>query len=310
MARVSALWALYFILAKVAGADAWLSSGFKLFRHPRLLSQRYDGFRRRQAVASETESSDNEAPIPEDLQSAIQDIAIELWGSENALTRVATGGALQGEMPLPPNIATEQRYFYFLDEAEHGDARAQQSVGLLLWNGFGSVDIDPEASARWHAAAAIQGNIDAIAVLGGCIRTGTGVGKKKNVALGLKCINYAASAGSPSGVNKKAVLLESSGDWFGAARLYEQFYNDETTRKNALLLFNWGYCLVNGNGVEQNIDAGESLWKQAVDMAPDEGSEEAAYFLYEQYVREVKQEARRWLEISAELGYQEAVELI
>jgi len=47
-----------------------------------------------------------------------------------------------------------------------------------------------------------------------------------------------------------------------------------------------------------------------VDMAPDEGSEEASFFLYEQYERDDKGEARKWLEMSAELGYPEAVELL
>lgn len=172
--------------------------------------------------------------IPTDIQSAIRDIAIDLWGGQDALDGVMTasdGCLLQGEMSLPLRIPYNERYSYFLNEAERGDARAQHSVGLLLWNGFGSVDIDPEESSKWHAAAAIQGNVDAHAVLGGCIRTGTGIGKHKNIALGLKCIEYTAMISNPSGVNKKAALLESNDDWFGAARLYEQCYNDEATKK-------------------------------------------------------------------------------
>lgn len=253
--------------------------------------------------------------IPDDIKSAIHNIAVDLWGGQSALDgAIAVTDAinpLQGEMKLSSNIPITERYAYFLEEAEHGDARAQHSAGLLLWNGFGSVDVDPEASARWHVAAAVQENIDALAVFGGCIRTGTGVGKhNKDIALGLKCIEYAASIGNPSGVNKKGAMLESNDDWFNSAHLYEQHCNDESTRNNALLLFNWGYCLVNGNGVQQDIQAGEEIWKEAIAMAPDEGSEEAAYFLYEQHARDDIGEARKWLEISAELGYQEAMNLI
>ena len=253
--------------------------------------------------------------IPSDIKSAIHNIAVDLWGDQSALDKVITVtdgiDPLQGEMQLPSDIPITDRYAYFLIEAKRGDARAQHSLGLLMWNGFGSVDIDPEASARWHAAAAVQGNIDALAVFGGCLRTGTGVGKhNKNIALGLKCIEYAASVGNPSGVNKKGAMLESNDDWFNAAHLYEKHCIDKSTRNNALILFNWGYCLVNGNGVERDAQAGETIWKEAVDMAPDEGSEEAAYFLYEQCVRDDIGEARRWLEISAELGYQEAIALI
>lgn len=57
-------------------------------------------------------------------------------------------------------------------------------------------------------------------------------------------------------------------------------------------------------------EVGESLWRESVDMAPDEGSEKASFFLYEQYERDDKGEARKWLEMSAELGYPEAVELL
>lgn len=311
MVKISA----FVVLRLITTVAGWISSSRITHPHP-LLSQRYDGpsSQRRQAVPSSSESSDDESsPVPKDIQSTIQNIATELWVSRDALDRVASvtpGGPLQGEMPLPSNIRFKDRFAYFLEEAERGDARAQHSAGLLLWNGFGSVDVDPEASAKWHAAAAVQGNVDALAVFGGCLRTGTGVGKNKNIALGLHCIEYAASVGNPSGVNKKAALFESNDDWFGASRLYEQCHDDEATRKNALLLFNWGYCLVNGNGVERNVQFGERIWKEAVDMSPDEGSEEAAYFLYEQYVRDDVVEARRWLEISAELGYQEAMELM
>ncbi len=61
--------------------------------------------------------------------------------------------------------------------------------------------IDPKASARWHAAVAIQGNKDALAVLGGCLRTGTGV---------------ASVYGNPSGADKKAAMMEANDDYVGA----------------------------------------------------------------------------------------------
>ena len=294
-------------LVTISVAKGWIFSSSQLSAPLR---------RRQEAALFASESSDDgqSSMIPSDIKSAIHNIAVDLWGDQSALDKVATDDdidPLQGEMKLPSKIPITERYAYFLEEAKRGDARAQHSVGLLLWNGFASVGIDPEASARWHAAAAVQGNIDALAVFGGCLRTGIGVGKhNKNIALGLKCIEYAASVGNPSGVNKKGAMLESNDDWFNAAQLYEKHCIDKSTRNNALLLFNWGYCLVNGNGVEQDTQAGETIWKESVDMAPDEGSEEAAYFLYEQCVRDDIGEARRWLEISAELGYQEAIALI
>ena len=222
----------------------------------------------------------------------------------------------QGEMPLPSSIPYSERFSYFIQAANKGDPRAQHSVGLLLWNGFASssteedaATIDPAASARWHAAAAIQGNLDALAVFGGCLRTGKGVGKCKNIALGLRCIEFAASVGNPSGVNKKAALMEANDDYLTAMKLYRECYDDESKRINALLLFNLGYCLIHGEGIDHNIEEGEQLWKDSVELAPEEGSEESAWFLYQQYSeRRDSNMAKRYLNIAADLGLEDAVD--
>jgi TPR repeat protein len=107
-------------------------------------------------------------------------------------------------------------------------------------------------------------------------------------------------------VNKKAALLESNSDERGAFLIYEECYN--RGKANALLLFNLGWCLVNGEGVDKkDVERGEKLWRKAVDMAPDEGSEEAAWFLYEQYRRNDPKEAEQWLDLAVNLGYDDAV---
>ena len=126
--------------------------------------------------------------------------------------------------------------------------------------------IDPDTSARWHAEAAVQGNIDTTAVLGGYLRTGSGVGACKNIAF--------ASVGNPLRVNKKAAMMESNDDFLVAIRLYRECYDDdETKRRNALLLSNLGYCLVHRDGNDCNkVEAGEQLWRDTVDVAPEEGS--------------------------------------
>jgi hypothetical protein len=60
-----------------------------------------------------------------------------------------------------------------------------------------------------------QRHLDGMAVLGGCIRTGTGTDRK----LGVPLIDYCASQHNPTGVNKKAALLvvETNADERGAA---------------------------------------------------------------------------------------------
>jgi hypothetical protein len=262
---------------------------------------------------------------PPDISSDVRSIAKDLWGDPESLGSVLLMSRsecnsdiichpdYQGEMPLPSSIPISQRFSYFEQQAQKGDPRAQHSTGLLLWNGFTSsteqTQIDPEASARWHAAAAVQGNLDALAVFGGCLRTGTGVGKYKSIALGLCCIEYAASIGNPSGVNKKGAMMESNDDYSGAMRLYRECYEDESKRTNALLLFNLGYCLIHGEGVDRDVEEGEKLWRDAVALAPEEGSEEAAWFLYQQYSeRGDVVKARQCLDIAASLGLEDAIE--
>lgn len=121
--------------------------------------------------------------------------------------------------------------------------------------------------------------------------------------------------GNPSGVNKKGAMtmMESNDDYIGAMRLYRECYQDDSKRTNALLLFNLGYCLIHGEGVDHDIEEGEKLWRDAVALAPEEGSEEAAWFLYQQYSERGDDndddvvKARHYLDIAAELGLEDAV---
>lgn len=118
----------------------------------------------------------------------IEDIARELWAEKSipSTTKNAhdmyderdnTIEFIEGEkeFPLDNNEHYSQRSNYFRDAANEGCPKAQHSLGLLLWSGFGNVETNPEESAKYHAAAARQYHLDAIAVLGGCLRTGTGV---------------------------------------------------------------------------------------------------------------------------------------
>lgn len=210
----------------------------------------------------------------------------------------------EGEKDIPEGMAFSERAMYFQQEAEKGCPKAQHSLGLLYWNGFGNVKVDEKKSAKFHAAAAIQNHLDAIAVLGGCIRTGTGV--KKDVALGLKMIEFCALQNNPSGVNKKGRLLEDNGNDYDAFQLYKENY--ELGRANALLLFNLGWCYMYGQGVHKNTEEGIKMWEKAAALAPDEGAEEASWFLYEHYKRDLPVESEKWITVAADLGYEEAIQ--
>ena len=64
---------------------------------------------------------------------------------------------------------------------------------------------------------------------------------------------------------------------------------------------------VEGDGIDRDEVAGERFWRDAVDMAPEEGSEEAAWFLYQQYAaRDNGSMATKFLDVAADLGHQDA----
>lgn len=270
----------------------------------------------------DTVDVDMEETVPLDLLPQIRAVADDLWADEefkpfslssrtidkhddSTTTTTTTPTALnvpsEGEAELPSNIPYPQRAKYFQNQALKGDPKAQHSYALLLWNTYGNVKRNPESSAKYHAAAASMLHLDGMAALGGCLRTGTGV--KRNVALGLKLIDYCASVHNPTGVNKKAALLESNGDNIGEMGLYQSNYNNG--RVNALMLFNIGWCYIHGQGIDKDREIGIGLIKDAASMAPDEGSEEAAWFLYEEFQRDDPREADKWLRLAEDLGYEE-----
>ena len=65
-----------------------------------------------------------------------------------------------------------------------------------------------------------------------------------------------------------------------------------------------------GIGVEKDRTKAVSFWEDASSMAPDEGSEEAAWNLYQEYKRDDPKKAQPWLDLAVDLGYDEALEEI
>jgi TPR repeat protein len=248
------------------------------------------------------------AEIPEGFQNQIQKVAQQLWGDELTSVQNIYDPIIQpneGEAAFPTEEPFSDRLQFFLEQANQGEVRAQHSSGLLLWSGFCGPQ-DAIKSAKWHAAAACQGHLDSMAVLGGCLRKGVGV--KRNVALGIDLIHYCASVGNPAGTNKKVALLEELENYKEAADLLEKCI--ASGRANALVYFNLGYLLVH-QGETNYVDEtrGEDSWRQAIKLAPDEGSEEAAYFLSRQ-PSQTATESIRLLQFAADLGFPEAVENI
>lgn len=224
--------------------------------------------------------------VPKDEWLEPEDAAYAVSRAISAISLPAADGDAP---PLPPQgefVFSSDDYANRYAEAEEaafaGDARAQHTLGLLLFGGVGGCDPDARHSAYWHAAAAAQGNLDALATLGGCVRRGAGAAQDE--AVGVALITAAAEAGSPCGLCKLGVCYDEGtlpgqrADATLAARLFAR----AAEQGSAFGLFHHGWALVHGIGSARDLDAGARAWRAAADRAPDDGAEEAAYHLYQE----------------------------
>ena len=114
------------------------------------------------------------AETPEDIADAAA-FVIDCMAGESFDKTIMTGeyGA-QGEFRFDPETPYSRRYETAKSFAMAGDAAAAQTLGLLLYNDAGgagaTADNNLRESAHWHARAAALGNLDGLAVLGGCAR--------------------------------------------------------------------------------------------------------------------------------------------
>jgi TPR repeat protein len=254
-------------------------------------------------------TTDDEWPAPEDVGW----MSSQAIAAEQRQTRAAEGAEplAQGEFQFAEGICFDHRYEIVEPLAYEGDSRAQQTLGLLLYGGVGGAAQDAKASAEWHAAAAAQGNVDALAVLGGCLRNGVGI--SQNERLGLTLIEAAAAGGSPVGLVKLGGLYDegASGvacDPWEAVQLYER----AAEQGSALGHFNLGWAYVHGIGVRRDVEEGLAQWAKAAALAPDDGAEEAAYHLYEErklvaLVPHLDIDPVASLQLSSSLGFDKAV---
>ena len=272
---------------------------------------------------------------PNDLKEKIKRVAISLWGGLDNIPTIKCPTntcpnfiPVEGEADFHTGKSSQMEFSkrgaFFKEQAINGNPKAQHSYGLLQWNGFSSTNSvaqNAQESAKFHAAAAYQNHLDSIAILGGCLRTGSGIPKKVQkqqkdagvdiVEFGIQLIEYSAQEGNPTGVNKKAALyeLQDNVDEESAFELYKQSYC-ENGRFNALTLFNLGWYYMNGMGnlVKKEEERGIEFWEMAVTMAPDEGSEESAWFLYDYFKRDEPTKAEKWLQIAYNLGFPDAID--
>lgn len=308
-------------MAKLRGLLALLTSGAVALRTTPHLPSLHVLCVAVQHACAELEPPPDGWITPEDAASASSQ-AIARLSLPVQTDALSAGQAVppQGEYRFEPSVDHIDRFAAAQDAAYEGDSRAQHTLGLLHFSGVGGAPHDVRASAYWHAAAAAQGNIEALAVLGGCVRRG--VGAARDPAGGVALIRACAAAGSPGGLVKLGVLLDE-GELPGVGGLplpaeptrAARCFAAAAAQGSPLGLFNFGWALVHGIGVPRDVVRGMAAWRKAAERAPDDGSEEAAYHLYaEQGLLTPRQRQKlrpdRWLRLSASLGFERAEEAL
>lgn len=134
-----------------------------------------------------------------------------------------------------------------------------------------------------------------------------GAGVVQDVDRGVKLIAACAAEGVPAGLNKLGVLLENGeipGEPAEPAMAYRS-YSASAAQGNALGLFCKGYALVNGVGVEPDEAEAFRAWEAAAALAPNDGSEEAAFWLWS-----YGKKSESYLKLAADLDFPPAVEAL
>jgi len=203
-------------------------------------------------------------------------------------------------------LGLEQRGAVAREAVVKGCPAAMHALGLLMYSGYGGEPQSDGQSAMWHALAAVDDSYDAMVVVWGCLRKGSALGQ--DMVGGVALIDMAAAVGSAVWLVKQAGLLEDAGDDASALKLYKRAV-EAGDEGSALTLFNLGWVLLHRDLSSPESARGENCWRRAVQLAPRDGSEEAAYHLSLRLVSggsATAVQARALLELSAALGLSEA----
>ena len=186
------------------------------------------------------------------------------------------------------------------------DHHAQHSLGLLYYSGYGGVNKNNEESIKYHLLASLQGNLDALAIIGSCLRKGN-LGLNQDISLGIEMIEYSASQSSVFGLIKYANLLEMNDNHHDNMKVLDIYEESSQIKNTALGLFNYAYILYHHDDKSiRNRAHSEELWRSACSLITKDGADEAAYHLSIHLGGVDDQEGRKYMGLAATLGMQEA----
>jgi TPR repeat protein len=232
--------------------------------------------------------------------------------------------------------------YWFNKSAELGNSEGMLYYGLCLREGKG-VKLNHEMAAHWFKKSAELGNSEGMIYYGLCLKKGKGV--KLNHEMAVHWFKKSAELGNSDGMlyyglclrKGKGVRLnhEMAGYWLkqSAERenlrgicyynlFFEKYRIIESNRKMPIHLFkqstelgnseemvNYGICLMEGQDIQQNLEAATAFWlKQSAELGNSEGMINYGICLMEGLgVRQNCKAAAYWFKQSAELGNSEGM---
>ena len=144
-----------------------------------------------------------------------------------------------------------------LQQAEAGDAEAQNTVGEWCYNGSNGMERDYVAALQWWAKAAKQGNVEAVGNMGMCYRYGHGVERDS--------------------VRAMQLYLKSIKD--GNDSLFIASLDAAEQRDSLFDGVLAALCYQKGNGVKRNAQRAEQLFTLAAQDGSADAQRELALLL-------------------------------
>eukprot|EP00698_Gefionella_okellyi_P001173 TRINITY_DN11089_c0_g1_i1.p1 TRINITY_DN11089_c0_g1~~TRINITY_DN11089_c0_g1_i1.p1 ORF type:complete len:662 (+),score=149.14 TRINITY_DN11089_c0_g1_i1:29-2014(+) len=201
---------------------------------------------------------------PSSAAAALALASVRKLPSAQATPHLETGrpSTIITQTPKPGSAKPQRSFSQRMDEAHSGDAAAQFASGKALRLGDG-VPRDSVGALRWLRLAGTGGHAEALNELG--MMTLLGEGCSSDVHLAARYFQDAIARGSSEAMVNLGSLYElGPKDWPQNLLQAAELYKRAVDRGNARALNNYACLLLNGRGVEKNVDDAVHYLCQAI----------------------------------------------
>lgn len=184
--------------------------------------------------------------------------------SDEKLKNLAAKDDTNAMMQLGRNAAAnsngKEAFEWYSKAALSGNAEGQFIIGFSYYNGH-FLEQDAKKAFEWFSKSANQGNADAQWMLSCIYFDGQGVSENTDEALKW-LIKAAKNESSEAQAKLGAILLSGSYGMKKDVKEGAEWSKKSAENGDPMGQYNYGYCLITGTGVEENIDEG-TKWIEA-----------------------------------------------